>query len=148
MRFKSFMLPMTITLACSALLVGCPDSRAFVDVSIQASQTTEAQVLEVDFEGMATAAPPFEIVLESSDVSEKLMGTEPVIPCPEDNSEAATIPVQVVEWFWDFGQCCGTATALGQNVTYTYPEPGCYVVTLVVTLSDGEMITTQEQLCL
>lgn len=145
MKFKTLIRFWVAPLACGGLLFGCPNSRAFVEVSIQASPDGEAEALAVDFEGIATAAAPFEIV---PDPSAKLLATTPEEPCPEDDSEAATIPLEVVEWFWDFGQCCGAATALGQNVTYTYPEPGCYVVTLVVTLSDGEMITTQEELCL
>lgn len=133
-----------LALACGALLVGCPTSRAFVDVSIVATPDDTVDVLAVDFEGMASALPPFELTT----TTEKAMATEPVEPCPEVESDAAVIELEVVEWFWDFGACCGSATALGQQVSHIFSEPGCHTVTLVVTLSDGEMITVQEEVCL
>lgn len=137
-----------IVLACSGLLTGCPTSSAFVDVAIVATPDNSVEALVVDFEGMASALPPFSLVIEPEAAAEKVMATEPVEPCPEDENEEAVIELEVVEWFWDFGLCCGSATALGQQVSHTFPAPGCYVVTLVVTLSDGEMITVQEEVCI
>jgi len=45
-------------------------------------------------------------------------------------------------WRWDFGDGSGTSTA--QNPTYTYSEPGTYLVTLTVRNPVGESSITQQ----
>jgi hypothetical protein len=135
-----------VCLLCCLIFPGCPFSTNFFAVSFDATPRDGNADLRVNFEGNVVSGLPYVLFPSIANLFSKLLGPGPDNPCPGPDcaGPAPFVPVTVVEWFWDFGECCGTSTAYGQDVSYIYTEPGCYTVTLVVTLSNGELITHQE----
>ncbi|TND06976.1 MAG: fibronectin type III domain-containing protein [Bacteroidetes bacterium] len=58
-----------------------------------------------------------------------------------DQSTGAT------QWQWSFGDLLGSSSTL-QNPSFTYPDSGCYMVTLTVTNSGGCTDNTSELVCI
>jgi len=52
-----------------------------------------------------------------------------------------------ITWNWTFAELQG-ATSILQNPNYTYPDTGCYPVTLIVTAADGCSDTVEHPVCI
>jgi len=53
----------------------------------------------------------------------------------------------LILWNWNFGDISGASSAL-QNPIYTYPDTGCYPVTLIVTGTNGCTDTVEHPVCI
>jgi len=84
------------------------------------------------------------------------------LPVPDPNFSASPQPTtildpqifftdlttgSVVSWSWNFGDFTGSTSIL-QNPNYTYPDTGCYPVTLSVVGSDGCPAQVEHPVCI
>jgi len=53
----------------------------------------------------------------------------------------------ITSWSWNFGDLTG-ATSILQNPNFTYPDTGCYPVTLIVVGTDGCPATIEHPVCI
>ncbi len=53
----------------------------------------------------------------------------------------------ITSWSWSFGDLTGATSTL-QNPNFTYPDTGCYPVTLIVVGTDGCPATIEHPVCI
>jgi len=120
-------------------LAGCPLSTGPIRLGFNGSPRIGEPDLTVSFHGWAFANPPYYFAAAKLRDDPNPPGCDQYTPWRPD----PRLPISVLEWIWDFGDCC-SPRATGQDVTHEYTAPGCYTVTLTVTLSNYSVVTVQE----
>jgi gliding motility-associated-like protein len=59
----------------------------------------------------------------------------------------STVDSNIISWTWNFGDLSNAGSII-KNPQFTYPDTGCYVVSLIVVASDGCSDTIQHPVCI
>ncbi|GMW01361.1 MAG: hypothetical protein AMXMBFR84_24980 [Candidatus Hydrogenedentota bacterium] len=118
------------------VLVGFKCPTGLVQPTITASPRVAQPNTDILFEGDVTVSPPLVLAKfrdEPTPGDDDPVDNGPAPQGTQFNFDFLFVGFPI-RWDWDFGD--GT-TGVGQNVIHQYTAPGCYDVSLTVTLSNG-----------